>query len=114
MLKFAVSGKSRQTALFFLILIIKVSVTHRRCQILVSAFDFVCIFHPCLNLFSARFEVSESFSTRCQALHFVKLLCFSGLVREQCDIMKSKHFRKATYAICFTFANYFFFLLSKV
>lgn len=85
MLKFAVSGKSRQTALFFLILIIKVSVTHRRCQILVSAFDFLCIFHPRLNLFNASFEGSESFSTRCQALHFVKLLCFSGLVREQCD-----------------------------
>ena len=89
------------------------SVTHRRFQILVSAFDFVCIFHPCLNLFCASFEVSESFSKRCQALHFVKLLCFSGLVREQCDVMKSKRFRKATYAICFTL-QIFFFLLSKV
>lgn len=58
-------------------------------------------------------QVSESFSTRCQALHFVKLLCFSGLVREHCDIMKSKHFRKATYAICFTFGNYFFFCYAK-
>ena len=106
MLKFAVSGKSRQTALFFLILIIKVSVTHRRCQILVSAVDFLCIFHPCLNLFYASFRVIFDAMS---GFTFVKLLCFSGLVREQCDIMKSKHFRKATYAICFTFANYLFF-----